>query len=64
MMTLNMVLSPSMRPQRVYVDDILDGNEKLGEEKEKSPEVQRVQRRVRECDYGERVKGEVAVAVN
>jgi hypothetical protein len=47
MMTLNVVLSPSMRHQRVYVDDILDGSEKLGEEKERSSEVQHVQRRVR-----------------
>jgi hypothetical protein len=44
MMTLNVVLSPSMRHQRVYVDDILDGREKLEEEKGRSPEVQRVQR--------------------
>jgi hypothetical protein len=47
MMTLNVVLSPSMRHQRVYVDDILDGSENLGEEKERSSEVQHVQRRVR-----------------
>jgi hypothetical protein len=33
MMTLNGFLPPSMRHQRVYVDDILDGRETLEEEK-------------------------------